>query len=313
MSNFISKGLSYCQHENLDNIQNIVAIGGGHGLGRIMSALSFMEERLTGIVTTTDNGGSTGRIRLDQGGIAWGDLRNCLNQIITTPSTASALFEYRFSGSGELAGHNLGNLMLKALENMKIRPTEAVNLIRDLLNVKSFIIPMSEQSVHLAASLNCGSSIVGEVTIDQLTEIPTSIFVVPLVPATPEAITALKKADVILLGPGSFFTSILPPLLLPDIIDILKQTNAKKIFIDNLGLEHSPAAQLTLEDRINWIHQVIGKPIIDGAITQYTPEMKMNNPNIKIMAKRLSADDISYRHDRTLLCKAIDELLAELY
>ena len=77
----------YQQHENLSRITKIVAIGGGHGLGRVMSALSFMKERLTGIVTTTDNGGSTGRIRTAQGGIAWGDLRNCLNQIITEPST----------------------------------------------------------------------------------------------------------------------------------------------------------------------------------------------------------------------------------
>ena len=122
----------HCRHEHLDDIKHIVAIGGGHGLGRVLSALSFMKERLTGIVTTTDNGGSTGRIRQEQGGIAWGDLRNCLNQIIIEPSTASALFEYRFTGEGELSGHNLGNLMLKALEDMHIRPIEAINLIREV-------------------------------------------------------------------------------------------------------------------------------------------------------------------------------------
>lgn len=98
----------FTQYEHLDKVKKVVAIGGGHGLGRLMSALSFMKSRLTGIVTTTDNGGSTGRIRLNHGGIAWGDLRNCLNQIITEPSTASSLFEYRFTGQGELSGHNLG-------------------------------------------------------------------------------------------------------------------------------------------------------------------------------------------------------------
>ncbi len=117
----------FTQYEHLDKVKKVVAIGGGHGLGRLMSALSFMKSRLTGIVTTTDNGGSTGRIRLNHGGIAWGDLRNCLNQIITEPSTASSLFEYRFTGQGELSGHNLGNLMLKALENMHIRPVEAIH------------------------------------------------------------------------------------------------------------------------------------------------------------------------------------------
>ncbi|MCW9732031.1 uridine diphosphate-N-acetylglucosamine-binding protein YvcK [Avibacterium sp. 20-15] len=302
----------HSRHENLDKINKIVAIGGGHGLGRVMSALSFMKERLTGIVTTTDNGSSTGRIRRQQGGIAWGDLRNCLNQIITEPSTASALFEYRFSGSGELAGHNLGNLMLKALENMHIRPTEGVNLIRDLLHVKSFIIPMSETPVHLAASLPSGSSVVGEVEIDDLTEIPNSIFLVPLVSATPEAIQAIQQAEIILFGPGSFLTSIMPPILLPEIIDALRNSQAKKIFIDNLGVEHSPSAALSLQDRINWINETVGKNIIDGAIVQNGLEPVQKNEGLTLIARRLRADDITYRHDRTLLCKAIDDLIEEL-
>ncbi|MFQ1047161.1 gluconeogenesis factor YvcK family protein [Avibacterium paragallinarum] len=301
----------HSRHENLDKINHIVAIGGGHGLGRVMSALSFMKERLTGIVTTTDNGSSTGRIRKQQGGIAWGDLRNCLNQIITEPSTASSLFEYRFSGTGELAGHNLGNLMLKALENMQIRPTEGVNLIRDLLRVKSFIVPMSESPVHLAAALPSGSSIVGEVEIDELAELPKSIFLVPLVQATPEAVQAIEKAEVILFGPGSFLTSIMPPILLPEIIAALKQSQAKKIFIDNLGIEHSPSAVLSLQDRINWINETVGQKIINGAIVQNGLMPEHPDPQLKIIERRLRADDISYRHDRTLLCKAIDDLIGE--
>lgn len=302
----------HSRHEHLDEIKHIVAIGGGHGLGRVMSALSFMKERLTGIVTTTDNGGSTGRIRAQHGGIAWGDLRNCLNQIITEPSTASALFEYRFSGSGELAGHNLGNLMLKALENMHIRPTEAVNLVRDLLRVKSFIVPMSESSVHLAAKLPSGLSIVGEVSIDNLEELPQSVFLVPQTPATPEAVAALQQAEVILFGPGSFLTSIMPPLLLPEFIEILRNTQAKKIFIDNLGVEHSPASNLSLVDRLQWIHQVIGKNIIDGVIVPMIRDKQYEHLGIKVIARRLNADDINYRHDRTLLCRAIDDLIGEL-
>ncbi|OOF78438.1 hypothetical protein BKG96_05835 [Rodentibacter caecimuris] len=302
------------KYQYLNNLR-IVAIGGGHGLGRVMSALSFMKERLTGIVTTTDNGGSTGRIRLQQGGIAWGDLRNCLNQIITEPSTASALFEYRFSGKGELAGHNLGNLMLKALENMHVRPLDGVNLIRDLLRVKSYLIPMSESPVHLAASLGTGSSIVGEVSIDNLTETPQSLFLIPLVRATPEAIQAIEQADVILFGPGSFLTSIMPPLLLSDIGTAIRTSMAKKIFIDNLGIELGTAATLSLAERIHWIHHTIGATILDGVITPIQEKSAVNISDIssvKILEKRLNADDISYRHDRTLLAKAIDEMLEEL-
>ncbi|TCP92213.1 putative cofD-like protein [Cricetibacter osteomyelitidis] len=303
------------QHENLDNIQHIAAIGGGHGLGRLMSALSFMKTRLTGIVTTTDNGGSTGRIRTSHGGIAWGDLRNCLNQIITEPSTASALFEYRFSGNGELAGHNLGNLMLKALEDMHIRPTEGVNLIRDLLRVKSFLVPMSESPVHLTATLKSGVTILGETSIDSLTELPQKLGLSPQVNATQEAIEALQKAEVILFGPGSFFTSIMPPLLLTELIETLHDSKAKKIFIDNLGIEHSPAADLSLHDRINWINRNIGKAIIDGAIISdknSTALSVKNDVDYKIVSRRLNADDVNYRHDRSLLCAAIDEMLEKL-
>ncbi|AWX15180.1 hypothetical protein CEP48_02935 [Mergibacter septicus] len=292
----------------LNQVQRIVAIGGGHGLGRVMSALNFMQERLTGIVTTTDNGGSTGRIRDQQGGIAWGDLRNCLNQIITQPSTASALFEYRFTGEGELAGHNLGNLMLKALENIKIRPLEAVNLIRELLQVKPYIIPMSEHPVHLAAVLSSGNKIVGEVNIDQLSTAPKNLTLIPQVPATTEAVNAIRQAEVILFGPGSFLTSIMPPLLLDEIKMALLESKAKKIFIDNLGLEHSPAAFLSLTQRINWIHRQLGGSIIDGIVTQPNTVIE-TSLNIKVLARKLNADDINYRHDRLLLSQAIDQLL----
>lgn len=296
----------------LEQLNHIVAIGGGHGLGRVMSSLSFMKERLTGIVATTDNGGSTGRIRHQHGGIAWGDLRNCLNQIIAKPTTASKVFEYRFGGNGELAGHNLGNLILKALEDMEIRPTEAINLIRNFLRVKSFLIPMSEQPVDLGAVLQSKERIVGEVTIDSLNELPIELFLEPSVRATPEAILSIQKADVILFGPGSFLTSIMPTLLLPEIIDALKQSRAKKIFIDNLGIEHSPAASLSLLDRIQWIHRVIDQEIIDGIITP--PEFKhlAQSLNIPILGHKLNADDVIYRHDRELLCTAINEMIGKL-
>ncbi|MGL4474759.1 MAG: 2-phospho-L-lactate transferase CofD family protein, partial [Shewanella sp.] len=96
----------------------VVAIGGGHGLGRVLASMSYLNEQLTGIVATTDNGGSTGRLRQNHHCIAWGDLRNCLSQLANQPSVGSLLFEYRFKGDDELTGHNLGNLMLHALDQL---------------------------------------------------------------------------------------------------------------------------------------------------------------------------------------------------
>ncbi|WGE90044.1 gluconeogenesis factor YvcK family protein [Actinobacillus arthritidis] len=306
----ITQNQNSCRHPNLTQIKHIVALGGGHGLGRILSSLTFMGERLTGIVTTTDNGGSTGRIRSQHGGIAWGDLRNCLNQIIIKPTVASALFEYRFGGNGELAGHNLGNLILKALENMNIRPLEGINLVRELLHVRSGLIPMSESPVHLAAQLLSGETIVGEVSVDALTEIPHSLLLTPTVTATPEAINSIKQAELIILGPGSFLTSIMPPLLVDEIAQAIRTSQAKVVFIDNIVQEAGPAGLLSLSDRIIWIEKQIGEQRLNGVITPN--ENALIPAHITLLVRILSDDKIAYRHDRIKLSKAINDIMTLL-
>lgn len=299
------------RHPNLSQLNKVVALGGGHGLGRVLSALAFLKERLTGVVATTDNGGSTGRIRSQHGGIAWGDLRNCLTQIIVKPTIASALFEYRFAGSGELAGHNLGNLILKALEDMKIRPLEALNLVRDLLHVRVGLLPISETPVHLASHLPCGSTIVGEVSIDALEQLPNALSLEPNVEATPEILQEIEQAELIILGPGSFFTSIMPNLLLDAVAQAIQTSHAKVIFIDNIGKEHGIAGTLSLHDRIQWIENRIGVARLNGVIT--VPEETSDTPNyVCVLRQDLHADDISYRHDRVKLSRAIDEIFALL-
>lgn len=299
------------RHPHLTQLNKVVAIGGGHGLGRVLSALSFLREKLTGVVATTDNGGSTGRIRSQHGGIAWGDLRNCLTQITVKPTVASALFEYRFAGKGELAGHNLGNLILKALEDMKIRPLEALDLVRDLLHVRVGLMPMSETPVHLASLLPCGRTIVGEVSIDALDQVPHSLSLEPNVAATPELLDELRQAELILLGPGSFFTSIMPNLLLDDVAQTIQQSHANVIFIDNIGKEHGIAGTLSLNDRIQWIENRIGVTRLNGIIT--VPEERSETPShIRTLRQDLSAEDVSYRHDRVKLRRAIEDIIALL-
>lgn len=296
----------------LADLDKVVAIGGGHGLGRVMSALSPLGSRLTGIVTTTDNGGSTGRIRRSEGGIAWGDMRNCLNQLITEPSVASAMFEYRFNGNGELAGHNLGNLMLKALDHLSVRPLEAINLIRSLLKVDASLIPMSEQPVDLNAIDQDGHVIYGEVNIDQLKEMPAQLMLEPQVQATREAVDAIEKADLILIGPGSFLTSLMPLLLLEDLTRALRRTRAHMIYIGNLGKELSvAAAALTLPDKLRIMEEAIGGHAIDGVVVG--PKVNIQGmENRVVVQETLEASDIPYRHDRDLLRMAIEKALQQL-
>ena len=296
------------RNRTLADLDRVVAMGGGHGLGRVMSSLSLLGSRLTGIVTTTDNGGSTGRIRRSEGGIAWGDMRNCLNQLIAEPSVASAMFEYRFSGNGELAGHNLGNLMLKALDHLSVRPLEAINLIRNLLKVDAFLIPMSEHPVDLAAIDDGGNLVYGETEIDQMFSPPQELMLSPLVTATREAVDAIAEADLILMGPGSFYTSLMPVLLVPELAQALRRSPANMVFIDNLGREHSPAGKLGITDKLRLIEDTIGKRVIDALILSPDSDVSRLVDRV-IIQEPLEAADIPYRHDRQLLRLALEHAI----
>ena len=285
----------------------IVAIGGGHGLGRMLSALSEFGENVTGIVTTTDNGGSTGRIRACQGGIAWGDTRNCINQLITEPSVGSMIFEYRFRGNGELNGHNLGNLMLKALDNLSVRPLEAINLIRDMLKVKTHIVPMTEHPADLSAMTTSGEIICGETSVDELADIPQRLYIEPAVPATKEAVLAIQQADIILLGPGSFLTSVMPPLLLKEIEVALKKCQAKIVFVTNLDKEHGPAGMMDLSQMLNWCERSMGGRQIDTVLTDVKREELDERYNQHITS--LASNNHQWRHDREKLKQAIHGII----
>ena len=297
--------------KNINDFDRVVAIGGGHGMGRVLSSLSFLGTRLTGIVTTTDDGGSTGRLRKSQECIAWGDLRNCLNQLVTEPSIGSQLFEYRFTGRGELAGHNLGNLMLLALDNLCVRPLDAIRLISDMLNIEPSLLPMSEHPTDLCAHTVCGDQILGEVSIDQLTTPPRALSLNPVVPATREAIDALHQADMIILGPGSFLTSIMPPLLLSEIAEAIRGSGAIVVFISNLVAENGPAGKLTLSHQHRWLEERIGQGRIDAILAPEghgAPELQHC-----LVQASLGEAALPHRHDRLKLRQALDAVILSWY
>lgn len=284
--------------------KKIVALGGGHGLGRILAALQGLGENATGIVTTTDNGGSTGRIRHCQGGIAWGDTRNCINQLITEPTVESIMFEYRFKGAGDLHGHNLGNLMLTALDNLSVRPMEAIQLIRTMLKVQVNIVPMSEHPSDLKALAVDGNWIHGESSVDEMEQDLLRLELDPEVPATHEAIVAIAQADCIVLGPGSFLTSIMPPLLLPEIgRAMLNNQTAKVIFIENLSPEYGPAGRMKIKQKLEWCERACQGRKIDVVIVDSShPDI---DPGCFVFKADLASPNRDWRHDREKLKKAI--------
>ncbi|WP_319554724.1 YvcK family protein [Vibrio sp.] len=286
----------------------VVAVGGGHGLGRMLAALRDFRGNATGIVATTDNGGSTGRIRHCQGGIAWGDMRNCINQLITEPSISSMMFEYRFKGSGELDGHNLGNLMLTALDNLSVRPLDAINLIRNMLKVDVNILPMSEHPSDLSALSVDGKWVTGETSVDHMETDLRRLDLSPEVPATKEAVAALSEANAIVLGPGSFLTSIMPPLLLPELGKaIANNRNAKVIFVANLSPEYGPAGRMSMEQKLEWCERALQGRKIDVVLAEKAEQQVLDRWNV--VTESLASSNRDWRHDRNKLKQAIEDQL----
>ena len=230
---------------------------------------------------------------------------------MTEPSIGSQLFEYRFTGRGELAGHNLGNLMLLALDNLCVRPLDAIRLISDMLNIEPSLLPMSEHPTDLCAHTVCGDQILGEVSIDQLTTPPRALSLNPVVPATREAIDALNQADMIILGPGSFLTSIMPPLLLSEIAEAIRSSGAIVVFISNLVAENGPAGKLTLSHQHRWLEERIGQGRIDAILAPEghgAPELQ----HCLIQAS-LGEAALPHRHDRLKLRQALDAVILSWY
>lgn len=220
----------------------LVCIGGGHGLGRLLVSLRDAGEHLTGIVATTDEGGSTGRLREEAETIAWGDLRNCLSQLCSLDGIGQLLFEYRFQTQGDLDGHNLGNIVLFALDQLSVRPTDAIRIMRDMLRIESHLYPMADRPTTLMAKTAVSATgnsniLVGELSIDDTDEEIDHLYLDPKVNAEKEVIETIEQADAIILSAGSFMTSIMPSLLVDNILQAINNSKAPLILVVNIKEE----------------------------------------------------------------------------
>lgn len=288
------------------NKLNVVAIGGGHGLGRVLCTLSFLGSNLTGIVATTDNGGSTGRLRKRNSSIAWGDLRNCLTQLVDDDSLGSQLFNFRFDGKDELDGHNLGNLILYGLGEIQSRPLDSIKLVRRLLGVKTAVYPMSETPTDLMAFYPKGRCRIGELSVDDMSIMPKNLILAPLVKTVTYCTKAIANADLIILGPGSFLTSIVPPLLVRDISNALKNRKGHCVFIENIVPEQSPASKLLLDEKLTWLEENIGCLPIDSVICQ---DKEVTSEKVSIICRDLASKNTKHHHDKNKLIAAIKDCI----
>lgn len=224
--------------------QNLVAIGGGTGLSTLLAGLKkrvgksderVWIENLSAIVTVSDDGGSSGRLRDELQMLPPGDIRNCMIALSEDSSLLSKLFRHRFRGDGELGGHSFGNLFLAALTEVTGDFTEAVRLSSEILASKGHIFPATISDVRLVAELEDGSVVSGETQISKSAQPIRRLRLEPerCLPL-PQVLKAIRSADVITVGPGSLYTSILPNLLVAQIARVIGQTQATKIFVNNL-------------------------------------------------------------------------------
>ena len=214
---------------------NIVAVGGGTGLSSLLSGLKSYSSRITAIVTVADDGGSSGILRRELGVQPPGDIRNCLAALSTEAPLLTRLFQYRFSSGSGLEGHSFGNLFLSALTAITGNMETAITASSRVLAVQGQVVPATNVDVRLWAELENGERIEGESSIGNAQSPILRIGCYPeKPPALPRALEAIANADLILLGPGSLYTSILPNLLVPQIVDAIQRSNAPKLYICNL-------------------------------------------------------------------------------
>ncbi|HCZ32846.1 MAG TPA: hypothetical protein DHV93_04965 [Holophagaceae bacterium] len=255
----------------------VVALGGGTGLAALLQSLKREAGRsrdpwkLTGIVTVSDNGGSSGRLRDELGGLPPGDLRNCLSALTLEDSALSDLLNYRFKGDGSLAGHSLGNLMLWALADLTGDWVRAIRQLSGVLVTVGRLFPSTVVPVTLCAEDLAGRRYVGETAVGSCRPPLARLWMEPAdAEPLPEAVLALLRADLVILSPGSLFTSTISNLLLPELQEAIAISRAPVVYVANLMTEPGETAGLDLESHMAAI-QAFGRTHISAVIANSAP------------------------------------------
>jgi uncharacterized cofD-like protein len=268
----------------LDDLR-VVALGGGTGLPIVLEGLKpalftgreegrseHDRDRLTAIVTVADDGGSSGRLRQAYGVLPPGDIRNCLLALADRDSILSALFNYRFDGGDEVSGHSLGNLILTALSRLEQDFSKAIERGSEILNAQGRVFPSTVEDVRLRAELADGSWIEGEARIGSG---PRTIRRVSLEPENPvpfaQAVEAALRADLVVIGPGSLYTSLIPVLLIKDLTDAIRRSGARVVLVMNLTTEPGETDGYTAADHLLAIRRHAPEMPIHDVVLNATP------------------------------------------
>ncbi len=243
----------------------IVALGGGTGLSTLLRGIKHKTSRIAAIVTVTDEGGSSGRLREDKKILPPGDIRNCLVALSDAEKIMTDLFQHRFEGaSGSLSGHSTGNLLIAAMVDITGDFDKAIQQISQVLAIRGRVLPSTLSSVRLKAEMEDGSILCGETKIvNSMLRIRRVWLEPPDAPPLPEALQAIQEADIIAIGPGSIYTSVIPPLMVKGIAEAIHQSRAVKVYICNVMTQPGESDGFCASDHVSAIEANVQTRVFD--------------------------------------------------
>lgn len=252
--------------------RKVVAIGGGTGLPAVLRGLKKYDVAITAIVTVADDGGSSGKLRSELQIPPPGDIRNVLVSLSDVEPMFEQLLQHRFKTDAGLNGHSLGNLLIAALTSITGDFVKGVRELSRILNVHGQVLPAADQSIVLGAVMSDGSIVEGESRIPKANKKIEHVFLKPQqIKPLPESIRAIREADLITLGPGSLYTSVIPNLLVPELAEEIIQSKAKKVYVCNVMTQKGETDGYTASDHIAAIRHHVPNLFIDAIIANNQP------------------------------------------
>lgn len=286
----------------------VVAIGGGHGLAALLRGLKTQTSNITAVVTVADDGGSSGRLRESFGILPPGDIRNCLAALSNDEALLAQLFQYRFSGAPDLEGHSFGNLFITALTDITGSFEEAVAESGRALSVAGRVLPSTLHEVRLVADMLL-PYLVNEVRVEGESKIPEMAGRVRRVwlepnnpPAFPPVLQAILNAELIVIGPGSLYTSLLPNLLVPDLLSAIRASRAVKVYVCNIATQPGETDLYSCYDHVRALEEHVGEDLFDVVLCN-----ERNEGDLGPASQWVRADEKSMR-DKRIYCADLLEI-----